>query len=131
MSESASRSDILRELRGQELVVLGIKLVQVLRHWLIRVVVHGAERNCLGGVGKHLDCLARLDSCLILDGILILRDLMRLRLSGGLRKNDLNLVGYSSLNRGSSKCLEVLSLLSQLIKLLGRFKIFKVRRPLR
>ena len=62
VSESASWSDLLSELRRQEFVILWVQLVEVL--WYasrsqLSTIVHGTERNCLVRAGKDLNGLTR------------------------------------------------------------------------
>ena len=59
MSEAAGRANFLGELSRQELVVLGVQLMQIFWYRLIRLVVEGTERNHLVRVSKNLNCLTR------------------------------------------------------------------------
>lgn len=59
MSEATSWADLLGELGWEELVVLGIQLMQIFGDRLIRLVVQGTERNHLVRVSKNLNCLTR------------------------------------------------------------------------
>ena len=80
MSEAACRSDDLSELMREELVVLGVQLMQILGYWLVCLAVQRTEWDYLGRVGKDLDGLTgRKNSFGLL--ILILRELMRLNFS--------------------------------------------------
>ena len=59
MSEAASRADFLGELGWQELVVLGVQLMQIFWYRLIRLIVQRTEGNHLVRVSKNLNCLTR------------------------------------------------------------------------
>ena len=108
----------MSELCWQELVILGVQLVQILSHWLVCLAVQWTEGDHLGRVSKDLDGLTGRKNGLGLL-ILILRELMRLHFSRWVGSRHLNLSWHRTLDRRGSKSLEVLGLVSQLIELLS------------
>lgn len=127
VSEAASWADFLGELSWQELVVLGVQLMQIFWYRLIRLIVKRTEGNHLVRVSKNLNCLTRgLNNLRLVIFHIFKWLLMRHQLWGGVRRGHHDFVWDLAFNGWSLEGLELQSLLLQLLQLWSWFETLKV-----